>query len=235
MPWIESHSVIGRHRKFKGLARQLKIPLPQAVGHMHLLWHTAIEQAEDGDLSTWTVGAIADSACWEGSEQEFLNAVQENGLMDEQRIHDWLDHAGKYLTSKYKTSNPDRLHEIWAKFGKIYGKEAKGNSLELPKDPPHNITLPNLTKQKERLSPAKKREQKHAFEDSPFFDFQAFCSALPKWSEGKCKHWHQKAAGYSTANGGRYLNWAQAVTNWDREKPFTGATATGSSFLQKLG
>lgn len=142
MPWIESHSVIGRHRKFKGLARQLKISLPQAIGHMHLLWHTAIEQAEDGDLSTWTLGAISESASWEGSEQEFLKAVQDNELMDGQKIHDWLDYAGVYLTSKYKTSNPKKLRVIWAKFGKLYGKELKRNSSLLPEGSPPYLTLP---------------------------------------------------------------------------------------------
>ncbi len=188
MPWIESHSVIGRHRKFKGLARQLKISLPQAIGHMHLLWHTAIEQAEDGDLSTWTPGSIAESASWEGSEQEFLKAVQDNQLMDGQKIHDWLDYAGKYLTSKYKTSHPEKLTEIWGKFGKIYGKEVKRNSLVLPEGSPPNITKPYHTENTgvdvEERKEEKLDELKAAFQAA----LKAYPSGKKRGLEPEWKH-----------------------------------------------
>ncbi len=147
MPWIESHSVLVRHRKLKEFARELKIKPVTAMGHLHALWHTAIEQAEDGDLSKWSEGAICDAAQWEGSEKEFLEAVLSSGFMDTgYLLHDWLDYAGRYLTSKYKTSNHERLVEIWAKFGKVYGKELKRNSLSVPKDSPPNLTEHNLTK-----------------------------------------------------------------------------------------
>ncbi len=126
MPWIESHSVIGRHRKVKGLARQLKIPVPTAVGYLHLLWHSVIEQAEDGDLSQWTPDAIADLAMYEGEPAEFLKALQDNKLFDGLRVHDWLEYAARYLITKYKTRNTPKLREIWAKYGRIYGKEANG-------------------------------------------------------------------------------------------------------------
>ncbi len=144
VPWIESHSVLVRHRKLKEFARELKIKPVTAMGHLHALWHTAIEQAEDGDLSKWSEGAICDAAQWEGSEKEFLEAVLSSGFMDTgYLLHDWLDYAGRYLTSKYKTSNHERLVEIWAKFGKVYGKELKRNSLSVPKDSPPNLTEPN--------------------------------------------------------------------------------------------
>lgn len=137
MPWIESHSVLIRHRKLKQFARELNIKPVTALGHLHCLWHTAIEQAEDGDLSKWAIGSIADAANWEGSEKEFLSAALSSGFLDNGNLlHDWLDYAGRYLTSKYKTSNLSRLSEIWAKYGRIYGKELKRNSLPLPKDSP---------------------------------------------------------------------------------------------------
>ncbi len=124
MPWVESNSVIGRHRKIKGLARQLGIGIPQAVGHLHLLWHAVIEQAEDGDLSKWNCYAVAECSMWEGDALTFLSALQENGLMDSMKIHDWLDYAGVYLVTKYKTRNRAKLVEIWAKFGRAYGHES---------------------------------------------------------------------------------------------------------------
>lgn len=59
-------------------------------------------------------------------------------------------------------------------------------------------------------------KRKHGFEKSPFFDFQVFREQFPEWDEQKCRIWHEKASAYSEANGGRYLNWAAAVRNWER-------------------
>lgn len=224
MPWIESHSVIGRHRKFKGLARQLKISIPQAIGHMHILWHNAIEQAEDGDLSSWTVGAIAESASWEGSEEEFLKATQDNQLMDGQKIHDWLDYAGKYLTSKYKTSNPDRLHLIWAKFDKTYGKEVNRNSLELPKvslKAPH-ITLPNLPNNTNQRTivprgTEKKSSATQQFQKPTFDDVQSYCAERGNGIKP------QAFLAFYESNGWRVgknpmKNWKAAVVTWENKE-----------------
>lgn len=79
------------------------------------------------------------------------------------------------------------------------GKERKGKELIIPKEP---------------------GSKKHPFENSQFFPFEKFRSALPDWSEDKCRHWFGRAEGYSKANGGRYLDWRQAVMNWERDKPF---------------
>lgn len=140
MPWIESHSVIGRHRKVKGLARQLKIQVPTAVGYLHLLWHSVIEQAEDGDLSQWTPDAIADLAMYDGEPADFLKALQDNRLFDGMKVHDWLEYAARYLTTKYKTRNVPKLREIWAKYGRIYGKEPIGEDYGNPQEPPEGST-----------------------------------------------------------------------------------------------
>lgn len=147
MPWIESHSVLIRHRKLKDFARALGVKPVTALGHIHCLWHTAIEQAEDGDLSQWSEGSIAEAAQWEGIPNDFLKAAFSSGFIEKSMvIHDWIDYTGKYLISKYKTSNRQRLVDIWAKFGKIYGKEFLNTSQTLPLDrPPTN--LPTLTNQ----------------------------------------------------------------------------------------
>jgi hypothetical protein len=59
--------------------------------------------------------------------------------------------------------------------------------------------------------------RKHAFEKSPYFPFEKFREALPEWTEEKCREYFERAEGYSKANGGRYLDWRQAVMNWDRK------------------
>lgn len=148
MPWIESHSVLIRHRKLKEFARFLAVKPVIALGHIHCLWHTAIEQAEDGDLSQWSDELIADAAQWEGDPKEFLSAsLRAKFIDDDRRIHDWLDYVGRYLISKYKTSGQDKLREIWAKYGKKYGKEflstSESPTLGVPPTLPTLPTLPN--------------------------------------------------------------------------------------------
>jgi len=84
--------------------------------------------------------------------------------------------------------------------------------------------------------PVKKSSRKHSFEDSPYFNFNKFKYALPKWSRQKAQVYYDKAIGYSEANGGKYLNWISAVKNWersDKEKagPVSGVNTSSQSKL----
>lgn len=179
-----------------------------AMGHLHALWHTAIEQAEDGDLSKWTAGSIADAAAWEGSEQEFLDASLRSGFMDEgQLLHDWLDYAGKYLTSKYKTSNRERLEEIWAKFGKKYGKEFLTTSFSPPKDRPHNLhnlTEPNKT-------------QEHPWRVAP-----DFVEAWKSWEKSRKKKAGDRQFASLLKLSGSDMNHAIAILNQSADNQWQG-------------
>lgn len=74
----------------------------------------------------------------------------------------------------------------------------------------------SLRKKESKKVKKVKKESKISFSDSEFFDFEKFKAALPEWSEQKCQHWWSKADGYSKANGGKYLDWIQAVKNWER-------------------
>lgn len=112
MAWIKSHTVLLRHRKILALAASLKIKPVQALGHVHALWHAALEQQEDGDLSGWSWDQIAQGAAWEGSRKILVNAMNKTKLLDEHlQIHDWWDHVGNYLSIKYK-NYPEKLQKI---------------------------------------------------------------------------------------------------------------------------
>jgi len=79
----------------------LSISLPQAIGHLHLLWWWALEYAEHGDLSAFDAADIADAAMWEGDSAAFVQALTTAGFMDaDQRIHDWQDYAGRLLEQR---------------------------------------------------------------------------------------------------------------------------------------
>lgn len=139
MAWIESHTVLSRHRKVKETARALRIRPAYLIGHLHLLWHAALEQAEDGDLTRWTDEFIAESADYPGDAPQFVQLLRDHGWLDGRLLHDWTDYAGKYLIGKYAKDNRDRLVEIWAKHGKKYGKKDPN---QLPTDSQLN---PNQT------------------------------------------------------------------------------------------
>jgi hypothetical protein len=160
MAWVESHTVLGRHRKVVLLADFLKVEIPSMVGHLHLLWHAVLEQQEDGDLSQWSDSVIAHAAMWKGDAPTFVTALRQYGWIDGSLIHDWLDYVGEYLTRKYHSSDPQKLSTIWkahgykygkgkGKYGKIQGskKEVKSQQeVRLPNPSFPNPSEPDLTK-----------------------------------------------------------------------------------------
>lgn len=151
MAWIESHTVLSRHRKVKELARSLRLKPVYAMGHLHALWHDALEQQEDGDLTKWSDELIAESSQFDGDAPQYVSLLQAHGWLDRRLIHDWTDYAGAYLRGKYHNSNRPKLVEIWAKHGKTYGKEEvrkeEGNKEEVKRlSTVPDLTVPDLTR-----------------------------------------------------------------------------------------
>jgi hypothetical protein len=140
VPWIESHTVLSRHRKVKETARALRIRPAYLIGHLHLLWHAALEQAEDGDLTRWSDEFIAESADYPGDAPQFVQLLQDHGWLDGRLLHDWIDYAGKFLMGKYAGGNRERLVEIWAKHGRNYGKKSDPNPSPTESQPETNQT-----------------------------------------------------------------------------------------------
>lgn len=149
MAWIESHTVLGRHRKLIELAFDLKVKPVQVIGHLHALWHAVLEQQEDGDLSKWSDSYIAQCALWEGDPTEFVTRIRERGWLDGSLVHDWIDYTGPFLIRKYSSGNPARLKDIWAKHGYKYGKGiakyTKQKATPKRVESEQKETLPNLT------------------------------------------------------------------------------------------
>jgi len=126
--WIESHTVIMRHRKLLELATELRIRPAYAMGHLHSLWHAALEQQEDGDLSLWSDEFIAQMADFPGDAPQFVRLLQKHNWLEGKLLHDWLDYAGKYLTAKYRTANPKKLRQILLKHKSVNSPSKVGRS-----------------------------------------------------------------------------------------------------------
>lgn len=187
MPWVESHTVLIRHRKVLGLARELRLKPAWLMGHLHALWHAALEQQEDGDLTSWTDEMIAEAAHYTGNAATFVKLLQKYRLLDGKLIHDWLDYAGKYLRSKYmggKSSPEKRQHfqGIVAKHGRTCAAGSEPDEFP-PRLPPGSPTVPpggmqgappppDLTEQNHSPLPPEDLEEKAGWLAREFFDFQ---------------------------------------------------------------
>ncbi len=149
MAWIESHTVLLRHRKVIETSRELRIRRSHLMGHLHALWHATLEQQEDGDLSSWSDEFIAESSDYPGEASQWVRLLQKHGWLNDRKIHDWIDYAGLFLTKKYSTSNRGKLVEIWARHGRVYGSANSKRTESEPTVPylPHRTepTRPNLT------------------------------------------------------------------------------------------
>lgn len=164
MPWIESHTVLPRHRKVLLLAHDLQISIVQTIGHLHAFWYTVLEQQEDGNLAEWPDELMAKAALWEGDASTFVARLRARGWLDGALVHDWLDYAGLFLSKKYSSGNPQRLKQIWQVHGYKYGKgnakfhKQKANSKRTASEPQANIpnqpNQPNLTKPNQPNQPS---------------------------------------------------------------------------------
>ena len=99
---------------------ELRLRPSHLMGHLHSLWHAALEQQEDGDLSSWSDEFIAQMADYPGDAPQFVRLLQKHDWLDGKVIHDWLDYAGKYLTAKYRTANPKKLRQILFKHKSVH-------------------------------------------------------------------------------------------------------------------
>lgn len=141
MAWIESHQNLEEHPKILLLCQRAGWTLDEGIGKLHRLWWWVLKYAEDGDLSKYEPSQFLvrlNSKLTPEKLYETLietNFIEKNGL-----IHDWLDYAGRYLHSKYHTSNPKKWNAIRKKH-KVYLKSTFRRPLgpnNLPNLPNHN-------------------------------------------------------------------------------------------------
>ncbi len=125
--WIELRVDLRWHPKVTSSAKSLGMPGIYFEAHLIRMWSGALMYAEDGDL--WrgnderSVRFIEGLADIKGDPAVFIETLRLDRWLDGWLIHDWLDYSGRYLISRYKSHNRERLVEIWAKHGKLYGRD----------------------------------------------------------------------------------------------------------------
>lgn len=93
MGWVRVDTTLPTHDKIYNMSDALNITIPQAVGHIVMLWLWASINAPDGDISKYKPRAIADAARWAKSAQKFYDVLLnlkfcdiDNGVVT---LHNW--------------------------------------------------------------------------------------------------------------------------------------------------
>lgn len=174
-----------RHSKVIGLAKALRIRRSYLIGHLHALWHAALEQREDGDLSQWSDETIAGHSDYPGNAPQYVQLLLDHGFLRENRLlHDWFDYAGRYLKRKYETSNPEKLAEIMIK----HGLEPPERRFSDTKATQHKITVHN-----KNIKPSAPKGAADVFEIPD--DLKPWAADIEAW----LKYKSEKKQGYKPA------------------------------------
>ena len=139
MAWIESHQSLATHRKTMLLEEALGITTPQAIGHLHLLWWWALDNAPTGSLQGISDGVIARAVQWHPDDAfTFVDAMQFAGFIDKdtRMIHDWAEYAGRLIAKR--EANAERMREQRAT--QVQGTTSARTGATVP-----NPTVPNST------------------------------------------------------------------------------------------
>jgi len=115
MSYIESHEELVNHPKLLDLMVALNIDKDAALGRLHRFWYWCMRYAETGVLDKHPVTRI-DAQFGPG----FVAAMRVAGLIDKDRyrVHDWVDYAGRYLKTRYRTNKPLYLAGIFLEYGR---------------------------------------------------------------------------------------------------------------------
>jgi hypothetical protein len=98
------------HPKTMDLAARLNVELPTAIGYLELLWAFTGKKAPQGNIGKWPDGAIARACYWMGRPEVFTQALCDSGFAEHDEIHritihDWHEHAPRWVRSKLSTLN----------------------------------------------------------------------------------------------------------------------------------
>lgn len=205
MAWIESHQNLEDHPKIMLLCSKTGWNVDEAIGKLQRLWWWALKYAEDGDLSKYDPSQFLvrlDSKIDPKLLFEILkevNFIEKNGL-----IHDWLDYSGRYLTSKYRTSNQLKLKRIEKKYKSVLSHtKVSLKSDRLP-------TLPNqpyLTNQ----------PKKSVFSPPSLCDVFGYCSERKNKVNSESFVNFYESKGWMVGKN-KMKDWRAAVRTWEKRE-----------------
>ena len=211
MAWIESHQAIERHPKTIELMTRMGWDLDATVGKLHRLWWWCVDYAEDGDLRKHNDTRIGAAVGLNGeASKRFIEAMVASGWIDRKpyfRIHDWWDHIGPWLRSKYK-----RSPKKWRQVSNLYVNGTQPVRNRIP------TNQPNLTKPTDKSPPSSSPSEKilplEAFGDA--MKDESFKAQLAKaYPKANLEAELEKMRTWIRANPEKAKkNWRRFAQNW---------------------
>lgn len=199
MPWIESHVDLSEHPKMYDLCARLKIRKPEAMGLLHMLWHFTMKFAwRDGDLRRFTPKSVSLALDWRGDHDKLFTALRESGWLEDMKIHDWLDYAGKIVRDRLY--NEERKSTALRRITPLNGVLARKTAATLPYP-----TLPNLKEDIARSTP-------HFVKPTPE-QATAYAKSIGFVLDGQRFVAHYEAGGWMR-NKTKIKDWKACVRTW---------------------
>lgn len=110
---------IGEHRKIRLLAKELKIPRAQAVGHMVLLWSKVAIFKPDGNITGWDAEDLAEFSGFPIKKAELFHSfLKSTNFLDvdevsgEMRLHNWNSRNSYAAKSPERSSQSSRAANL---------------------------------------------------------------------------------------------------------------------------
>ena len=110
-----------RHHKTKKLRKRIGV---DGVLCLLQLWAYIADEKPDGDISSMSIEDIEISACWDGEDGAFIQAVCEAGFIEVDEsgaysLHDWTDH-NPWVADAVSRSDSSRLSRMAATHPDLY-------------------------------------------------------------------------------------------------------------------
>lgn len=204
MAWIKSEQALASHPKVHLLAKDLGINVPQAVGHLHLLWWWALDYADDGNLTRYR-DFIPSASQWTGDEELFIESLIKHGWLDKKDselfIHDWLDYTGALIETREKDAERKRRYrqskvaktsanrDVWSESSENDTTRLEQASSGRPEDIPSPSDVDKTRLEKTRLDEtnsgnSKELQQTNTTKVDNKVIFSALCSVLEYDTKG---------------------------------------------------
>lgn len=105
MAWIQIHQQLKDHRKLFSAADELEIEPVHMLGLLVSFWLWALDNTPSGSLEGISNRNIARAAQWDKAPDDFVEAMKNAGLLDENadgvlEIHDWYEYTGKLIDQR---------------------------------------------------------------------------------------------------------------------------------------
>jgi len=156
MAWIKVDPIeVKKHPKFHAFKKKLGWESHQAFGFLGALWGEVAntEANESGDISDWTPDYLADrigvrhdpDSLWEALVPGYIEVRPNERFF----VRDWLELAGDFLREKWRgrKGGHEHLTQIWANYGRIYGRKLSSES-DPTEDSPGRPDTPTDDQQK---------------------------------------------------------------------------------------